>query len=305
MVFSGADGRPVRQLTAGRDADELGTWLLALPDVDGDGTPDIAAGAPGRWNAPIAGRAHVFSGRTGELLRTFQGADRQFDKFGFSMAAVGDQDRDGVVDVAIASLDGPEHLAEAGTVRLFSLADGRLLATHYGTAAGDRFGHELAVVADANGDGRPELLVGSFRPEATGFVRLIDPLTGAVLREHRSATAGDAYGHAVAIVGDVDGDGVADWGVGAPDATHPPTGYAAVGAVHVISGATGSEIAVLWGPRERAHFGYAIAPAGDVDHDGHADLLVGTVVEGEVPGHARIVAPSKGVLARVAAAPAP
>jgi hypothetical protein len=293
MVFSGADGTLVRQLTAGREADELGTWLTALPDLDGDGTPEIAAGAPGRWNAPVPGRAHVFSGRTGEVIRTFQGADRPLDKFGFSMAAVGDQDGDGVVDLAIASQDGPEDRTNAGTVRLFSLAEGRLLSTIHGTGGGDLFGHELAVVPDSNGDGRPELLVGSFRPDGIGYVRLVDPLTGVVLRELRSDTAGDGYGHAVAVIGDVDADGITDWAIGAPDARHPPSGYAAVGSVHVLSGATGVEIAKLWGPRERAHFGYAIAPAGDVDHDGHADALVGTVVEGDVAGHARIIAPAK------------
>jgi hypothetical protein len=304
MVFSGADGGLVRQLNANGTTDELGTWLLVLPDLDGDGTRELAVGAPGRWDAPVAGRAHVFSGATGAVLRTFIGADRPFDRFGFSMAVVGDQDGDGAEDLAVSSLDGPEDRANAGTVRLFSLADGRLLSTMYGTAAADHFGHELATAPDSNGDGRLELLVGSFRADGIGYVRLVDPLTGAMLREHRSDTPGDGYGHAVAVIGDVDADAVTDWAIGAPNATHPPSGYHAVGSVHVVSGATGAEIAVLWGPRERGHFGYAIAPAGDVDADGRADALVGTVVEGEERGHARIVAPAKGQTA-LAPQPAP
>lgn len=292
IVASGKDGHELRQLNAGRTGDELGTWLLAVPDLDGDGIGDIAVGAPGRWDAAVAGRAYVFSGATGQVLRTFSGADRPSDRFGFSMALVGDQDGDGVVDLAVSSLEGTEATPALGAVRVYSLADGRLLSTLMGTRPGDRFGHELATVPDMNGDGRPELLVGSYRPDSLGFVRAVDPLTGVVRRELIGPVRGDEFGHAVGVIGDVDGDGVDEWAVGAPNAPYAG-GYVRVGRVDVISGATGVRLASFWGHREGAHFGYAIAGAGDVDGDTHAEVLVATVVEGDVPGHARIIAPAK------------
>lgn len=293
LVASGADGRLIRTLHVGRDADELGTWLLALPDLDDDGVGEIGVGAPGRWDAPVAGRAYVFSGRTGEVLRVFQGSDRPFDRFGFSLADVGDQNGDGVVDLAVASLDGDAPRQYVGAVRVFSLADGRLLATLHGTAPQDHFGHELATLPDMDRDGRAELLVGAFRLNDIGYVRALDPMTGRVHRELRSDRAGDGFGHAVGVVGDVDGDGVADWAVGAPNAPHPPSGYQNVGRVDIMSGATGQRLASMWGHRERAHFGYAITAAGDLDGDGRAEALVASVVAGDSPGHARIVAPAR------------
>lgn len=293
LVASGTDGAVFREFNAGRDADELGTWFVTLPDLDGDGVAEVGVGAPGRWDAPVAGRAHVFSGRTGAIVRTFQGPDRPFDRFGFSMAEVGDQNADGVVDLAVASLDGEVSRQYVGAVRVFSLADGRLLSTLHGTAPQDHFGHELATLPDMDRDGRAELLVGAFRLNDIGYVRAIDPITGRVHRELRSDRTGDGFGHAVAVVGDVDGDGGSDWAVGAPNAPHPPSGYRDVGRVDVFSGTTGQRLASMWGHREQAHFGYAVAAAGDLDGDGRAEALVASVVAGASPGHARIVAPAR------------
>lgn len=293
FVVSGVDGARLRVLNAGREGDEFGTWLLALPDLDADGTGEIAVGAPGAWNAAVPGRAYVFSGQTGALLRTFVGADHRFDRFGFSMANVGDEDGDGVVDLAISSLNDDPANPNAGAVRLFSLATGALLGTHRGAAPEDHFGHELSTIPDMNGDGRRELLVGTFRLGQIGYVRAIDPLTGVVRRELRGQVKGDGFGHTVAVIGDVDGDGVADWGVGAPNARHRPSGYENVGRVDVFSGATGARLSSIWGHREGGTFGYAIAPTGDVDGDGHADALVASVVSGGGVGQARVVAPAK------------
>lgn len=184
-------------------------------------------------------------------------------------------------------------------MRLFSLADGALLATHQGPAPQDHFGHELAAIPDMNGDGRDELLVGTFRLAGFGYVRAIDPLTGAVRRELRGRLRGDAFGHTLGVIGDVDGDGVADWAVGAPNAQHRPSGYHDVGRVDVFSGASGRLLTSIWGPREGATFGYAIAPVGDVDGDGHTDVLIAAVVSGGPPGLARVVAPAKAAPANL------
>jgi hypothetical protein len=80
----------------------------------------------------------------------------------------------------------------------------------------------------------------------------------------------DFFGSAVADAGDVDHDGVHDFIAGAPLHGKTERGF-----VRVYSGLTG---AVLWqfnGQAAVDWFGYAVSSAGDLDHDDHADVVIG------------------------------
>lgn len=85
--------------------------------------------------------------------------------------------------------------------------------------------------------------------------------------------AKDNHGWSIAAVGDVNGDGHADYAVGAPGdvvatATVP-------GTVEVRSGKNGNLLHKLTGVKNGDRFGYAVAPIGDHDQDGSADFAVG------------------------------
>ena len=85
--------------------------------------------------------------------------------------------------------------------------------------------------------------------------------------------AGDLFGSSVAGVGDVDGDGLDDFFVGArQQVIGPGAGYATV-----FSGATGLPLPnlSLTGLAAGDQFGRAVAGAGDVNGDGVPDLIVG------------------------------
>src|SRR2546425_963729 len=75
------------------------------------------------------------------------------------------------------------------------------------------------------------------------------------------AGAASFFGTAIAATGDVDGDGVPDYVVGA------------YGGAYVYSGATGASV-FTWEPLTE-HFGAAVDGAGDVDGDGFCDVVVG------------------------------
>lgn len=83
---------------------------------------------------------------------------------------------------------------------------------------------------------------------------------------------GDCFGATVADVGDVDGDGCHDFGVGAVSHLGHSKRY-----VRVFSGADRTPLLTLRDSRSGgALFGASIAAAGDVDGDGHGDVIVGS-----------------------------
>jgi len=97
---------------------------------------------------------------------------------------------------------------------------------------------------------------------------------------------GDRLGSRVAACGDVDDDGYPDWIVGAPkaDANGPNSGSALV-----FSGLSGALLYRFDGDSAGIEFGSAVDGAGDVNGDGHDDLIigaprksVGTLSSGEV-----------------------
>ncbi len=80
------------------------------------------------------------------------------------------------------------------------------------------------------------------------------------------------FGDALANAGDVDGDGVLDHVIGAPG---EPGTSASRGEARAYSGANGQ---LLWGwqaAQTNMKLGFAVAGAGDLDQDGHADVIVG------------------------------
>jgi hypothetical protein len=100
-------------------------------DVDGDGIPDVAVGAPGQNRAgqDDQGRAFVFSGATGARLQTLDDPVPQAQAhFGSALAGVGDVDGDGVPDLAVGApvqdvydRQDQKRVVEQGRAFVFSL----------------------------------------------------------------------------------------------------------------------------------------------------------------------------------------
>ena len=103
--------------------------------------------------------------------------------------------------------------------------------------------------------------------------------------------AGDRAGHGLAIIGDVNGDGLADLVIGAPHADVVGADgelREEAGAVYLFFGTEadippvvpvetfdGSNGVAILGATAGGKFGWAVSTAGDVDGDGLADLVVG------------------------------
>lgn len=108
--------------------------------------------------------------------------------------------------------------------------------------------------------------------------------------------AGDRFGYALSALGDVNGDGVRDWAVGAPfnDQNRGDSGQ-----VRVHSGADGSLLLTLLGETPGDLFGTSVCGLADLDGDGRADLAVGAHAEstnGAAAGVAYVFSGSTGAL---------
>jgi hypothetical protein len=101
-VFSARTGAELMELVdpAADYYDRLGKTVAGLPDVDGDGTPDILAGVSEADTATGSnhGRLLTFSGADGSVIERFEDPQAQGDNFGASVAA-GDLSGDGEVEI--------------------------------------------------------------------------------------------------------------------------------------------------------------------------------------------------------------
>ena len=108
----------------------------------------------------------------------------------------------------------------------------------------------------------------------------------------QGATPGDQLGYSVSDAGDVNGDGISDFIVGAPGAfsTNPDHDEEDTGRAYIIWGSPdlpptinvaslGSAGVTIIGAHEDGRFGSAVSGGGDFNNDGFADVLVGAPFE--------------------------
>ena len=201
------------------------------------------------------------------VLFEFNG-DAAHDRLGGALACAGDVNQDGVADLIIGSpLASPGGSQTSGHVRVHSGADGSLIWEVHGDAPGYKLGYPVAPAGDVNADGVPDVLAGSLGPAT---VRVFSGVDGAVLAEWVGATP--SFGYSCACAGDVDADGHDDIIIGECDDNH--AGVAA-GAARVYSGRTSALLLEFFGDAAQDSLGRSVDGAGDLDGDGHADLVVG------------------------------
>lgn len=262
--------------------DGLGICVAGAGDVNADGKADFIIGAPSAnsGDQPHAGSVYVYSGSDGSLLYEKDGAVAG-DDFGASVASAGDVNGDGKADFIVgAPYARPNGLEIAGTVYVYSGANGSLLYKKDGVSADLRLGISVASAGDVNRDGKTDFIVGADfaspggrRQAGSAFV--YSGADGSLLYQVDGAEAGDNLGWSVASAGDVNGDGRADFIIGAPGTCWGANYY--VGSVYVYSGADGSLLYKELGAMAYGRLGTSVASAGDVNGDGKADFIVGTL----------------------------
>lgn len=268
-VFSGATGAFIRRIVGQAPGDRFGHSLASAGDINNDGVPDILVGADlNDTNGTDSGRAYVYSGANGALLRTYE-AETPGDAFGGGAANLGDVDWDGVDDHVIGA---PNAIVGAGRAYVYSGRTGALLLPPLLPGpTGVEFGRFFVSPAgDVNHDGIRDIFVGDY-PESGGNGRsyIFSGANGTVLHNFPGPPgAGEGITRGAH---DFDLDGYADSVVGRWTSG---VGAAQAGQAVIYSGRDGSILQTITSRTAGENFGYDAIGIGDVNGDGRADVIV-------------------------------
>ena len=135
-------------------------------------------------------------------------------------------------------------------------------------------------MGDVNGDGTPDFIVGADLADPAGTLDagsayVYSGVDGNEIYVNHGESVSDNFGISVSGAGDVDGDWVPDFIVGAYRAGPGGVDVSGSGSAYVYSGADGGRIHKVNGEALEDHFGVSVSLAGDVNRDGHGDFTVG------------------------------
>ncbi|MCU0725545.1 MAG: VCBS repeat-containing protein, partial [Planctomycetes bacterium] len=170
-----------------------------------------------------------------------------------------------------------------------------LVRTLKGDAASDHMGTSVSWIGDVDGDGSEDFIGGArLGASSYGSARVYSGEDGSTIYTLTGDGSGEAFGRAVAGVGDVDGDGCPDFAVG----SHFSPTVTQIGFVRVFSGADGSTLHTFRGSGTPHRFGRSVSGAGDVNADGCSDIIVGVLNqdEGSANGHAQVLSGKDGAV---------
>ncbi len=230
-VFDGADGRHVYTFESGNAQANgyFGQTLRGLPDLTGDGVPDLAVGAPyeGVGGTYVRdGTVSFFSGADGASLGTYIEDERQAERlYGWEIEPLGDLDGDGVTEIGISAyaqlnqydyLPPPNSTPYSGALFVISGADiGQQLAPDFAevypslpdlpTSYYWAYGYDFASIGDVDGDGLPDVAVGV--PAQGAHIGFVGVVGGASIR-----AVSDTYEAETADVPVSAGSGTYDFG---------------------------------------------------------------------------------------------
>jgi len=266
----------------GAYGEKIGVAVAGAGDVNGDGQADLLIGAPyadpgGRTDAgssflvlglgpnATAGARYLDDLLGGPAFR-LDGVAAD-DNSGWSVAAAGDVNGDGIGDLIIGApyADPGGRWAAGSTYLVFGTAAGWGSGLDLGALTGsngvrldgvagfqDESGWSVAGAGDVNGDGLADLFIGAPKVDlpgkanagagyvvfgkATGWAPTLNlgTLTGSDGFRLTGAAADDMSGTSVAAAGDVNGDGIGDLIIGAYAAD--PSGRNLAGASYVVFG---------------------------------------------------------------------
>jgi len=263
-------------LTGEVSSDFFGWSVSTAGDVNNDGFADVIVGAKGY--SSNTGRAYIYLGSgvinnisdvtyTGESANNF---------FGYSVSSAGDIDNNGYSEVMVGA-----YGINSGRGRVYvyfgtpSLNSAPSL-TISGLGINYSFGISVSSAGDVNGDGFSDMIIGahgysSFTGRAYVYFGSASPDTVADITM-TGESANNFFANSVSSAGDVNDDGFDDVIIGA-------YGYSSLkGRTYIYFGGTSMNNTpdeTMTGEAAGNHFGKSVSGAGDMNGNGHSEVISG------------------------------
>ncbi|MBD3291140.1 hypothetical protein GF337_20200, partial [candidate division KSB1 bacterium] len=296
--------------------ERVGYYMDGIGDINADGCEDFLIGT--FHNSTLgydAGACYLILGNKSNvwgLNTSLSNSDARFlgkpyDALGYWVSGCGDLNNDGYDDMIIGAPAGNDKggLKPGETYIIFGkqnpdwgydfIPEDQADASYIGEHTFDHCGQSLSIIGDMNGDGYDDFIVGSpynddggreagkvhlILGRPTGWSRDI-PISEAVASFVGPDSLGLA-GYSCSRAGDVNGDNIPDFIIGAPDDRE--VGKHA-GKVYLIFGRSQTDWGVnfnlanadvqLLAEKANDQAGWSISDAGDVNGDGYDDFVIG------------------------------
>ena len=280
IYFGGAVMNNTVDLTIKGDSttvSHFGRSVSSAGDVNNDGYSDVIVGA--FVYGVNKGRAYIYYGgavmnNVEDVVMTGE-ADNNY--FGYCVTSAGDFNNDGYSDVIVSAIRNNSYTGKTyiflGGASMDNIAD----VTMTGEAVSDYFGLAVSKAGDVNGDGISDVIVGapynsSFKGKAYIYYggASVNNVSDVVLT---GEAVNNFFGISLSGAGDVNNDGYDDVIIGA-------IGYSSyLGRAYIFNGgAVMSNVfdAAFTGTYPNYNYAGSVSSAGDVNNDGHSDLIVGS-----------------------------
>ena len=258
----------------------LGWSITALGDVENDGCDDLAVVANVEHSEDNSGTVVILKGNSTEMLHHGNiTATKNGPMFGMSIAAGGDFNGDGLLDMAISNVGNEDSPLGYSSIEFFyGTQNGTSLTpfnTHELLVAGKLYGTEMAFVGDVHGDGFDDLIISelyaSTTPYHSGKVHMWSGSSNGPVANwsDKGSFANALLGKTIAAAGDINEDGYDDFMLMAPSNSKS-------GQIDLYLGSSAgprTDVQLFASGTSGENVGLNIVAGMDLDGDGMGDIL--------------------------------
>lgn len=240
-VFDGNTGSVLQTFIGFTAGAQFGFAISWISDLDSDGLNDLIIGSP--FANSNAGMVQVFSTVSVSSPILVTNGTGQTQGLGSAVDPVGDLDGDGKDDFVVGAPLSDVSGTDSGEFQLLSGASGNPLCVIDGSSANERLGGSVRGIGDINLDGLKDFAVGA--PGFNGnrgrvyiYTYLPSNTTCSLLWLLDGTLPNEEFGTSLmgftngSRICDLNGDGIADIGVGSKDDTNGTD----AGAAHILLG---------------------------------------------------------------------